>query len=202
MTFRWLLAHIAMTPLARVLFGLKIYGSDNIPDGPVIFASNHISLLDPPVVGYAVGREVHFVAKEELFQIHRFFTWLIEYFNAICIKRDGDIGAVKRILSVLKRRGSVIIFPEGTRSKIDDLLPFQKGIGLIALKSRVPVIATYIQNSDASLLDILARKRRLRVNFSRPILPNGYPVSKEGYIRFTEELRRRVKALKDEDNNR
>ncbi|RKX70573.1 1-acyl-sn-glycerol-3-phosphate acyltransferase [candidate division WOR-3 bacterium] len=202
MTSRWLLAHLIATPLARLLFGLKITGIDNIPRGPVIFAANHLSFLDPPVLGYAVHREVHFVAKEELFRIRRFFTWLIRYFNAISIKRDGDITALKRILKILKEKGSVVIFPEGTRSKTGDLLPFLPGIGLIALKSRVPVVPIYIRNSNAPLLEIFLRKRRLEVRFGPPLYPNGFPATKEGYHRFTETLYHKVRELKDANRHR
>ncbi|HID32121.1 MAG TPA: 1-acyl-sn-glycerol-3-phosphate acyltransferase [bacterium (Candidatus Stahlbacteria)] len=199
MTFRWLLAHLIATPLARFLFGLKIFGLENIPSGPVIFASNHISLLDPPVLGYAVHREVYFVAKEELFRIRRFFTYLIRYFNAVSIRRDGDIRALKRILNLLKDRNSVIIFPEGTRSKTDELLPFLPGIGLIAMKSRIPVVPVFIRNTNAPLFDIFTRKKRIVVRFGRPILPNGYKSDRDGYYLFTRSLREKIITLSNED---
>jgi 1-acyl-sn-glycerol-3-phosphate acyltransferase len=199
MTFRWLLAHIIAAPIARVLFGLKITGLENIPSGPVIFASNHISLLDPPVLGYAVHREVYFVAKEELFQLRRFFTRLIQYFNAISIRRDGDIRALRIILKVLKDRISLIIFPEGTRSKTGELLPFLPGVGLIALKSRIPVVPVFIRNTNAPLIDIFTRKRRIEVRFGRPIFPNGYALNRDGYHQFTNYLRERVISLSYED---
>jgi len=201
MTFRWLFAHLCLTPIAKILLGLKTYGYEHIPAGPVIFASNHISLLDPPVLGCAVKREVYFVAKAELFEIRRFFTWLISYFNAISIRRERDFKALKRVLAILKRKGSVVIFPEGTRSLIGELLPFQPGVGLVALKSRVPVVPVYIKNSDATIIDMILRRKPLKVFFSRPIIPNGYPVTREGYSRFTKLLREKVLSLQDENKD-
>src|SRR5690606_41698809 len=73
----------------RVLFRIKATGTENIPaEGAVIIASNHISLLDPPAVGVLIERQVHFMAKEELFKVPVFGS-LIKSFGAYPVKRGG-----------------------------------------------------------------------------------------------------------------
>ena len=54
--------------LAKIFLRLEISGTENIPlNGPVVIASNHVSLLDPPIIGVASSRKIHFMAKQELF---------------------------------------------------------------------------------------------------------------------------------------
>lgn len=154
---------------ARIIFGLRIYGREHLRFREhYIFAANHVSYADPPLIGCALDRESWFVAKKELFG-NRFFGCLIRAYHAIPINRgELDRSTVRRIGEILASGESVLMFPEGTRSRTGRLREVKSGIGLIALRSRVPVVPVYIRGSNA-LRDCMLRRERLEVRIGPPI---------------------------------
>lgn len=127
----------------RVLFRIEAKGIENIPaEGPVIIASNHISLLDPPAVGILIDRQVRFMAKEELFKIP-VLGFLIRSFGAFPVKRGGvSKDAIKSAISLLRSGEVMGIFPEGTRSS--GAAGAKKGTAMIAIRSEAIIIPTAI----------------------------------------------------------
>ena len=101
-----------------VFFRMRVFGRENVPaDGGVIFASNHQSFLDPPLVGVGLNRQVHYMARKSLFGHSRLFKWLIESLNAFPVARDrGDVTAVRETLRRLKHGAGILVFPEATRT--------------------------------------------------------------------------------------
>lgn len=137
--FRYLLRVIY-----TLLFRLEARGTENIPaDGPVVLASNHLSLLDPPTVGIKIRRKVHFMAKEELFKIPVFGP-LIRAFGAFPVKRGGvSKDAIKSAISLLKEGNILGIFPEGTRNNQEGTAA-KKGASMIAIRSGAAVVPVAI----------------------------------------------------------
>ncbi|EEG78245.1 lysophospholipid acyltransferase family protein [Dethiobacter alkaliphilus] len=129
----------------QIFYRWDVQGRENLPDeGAFLLCANHISWWDPPLMGAVTSRTVRFMAKEELFKIP-VFGKILPKVNAFPVKRDSaDRRAIKTALDTLKSGGVVGIFPEGTRSKTDDLLPPQAGVGLIAVKSEAPVVPAAI----------------------------------------------------------
>jgi 1-acyl-sn-glycerol-3-phosphate acyltransferase len=130
----------------RFCYRWDVRGLENLPrEGPYILCSNHISWWDPPLVGSLVrNRQVHFMAKEELFEIP-VFAQILTRIQVFPVKRgSADRRAIKMALDKLKNGNILGLFPEGTRSKTDELLPPQSGVGLIALKSEAPVVPVAI----------------------------------------------------------
>ncbi|WP_337101768.1 lysophospholipid acyltransferase family protein [Paenibacillus sp. YIM B09110] len=127
-----------------LIFRLEARGTDNIPaDGPVVLASNHLSLLDPPTVGIKIHRKVHFMAKEELFKIPVFGP-LIRSFGAFPVKRGGvSKDAIKSAISLLKEGNMLGIFPEGTRNNQEGTAA-KKGASMIAIRSGAAVVPVAI----------------------------------------------------------
>jgi 1-acyl-sn-glycerol-3-phosphate acyltransferase len=144
---RWLLRI-----LLRIFGGISVEGLEKFPEsGGVILAPNHISYLDPPAVGLYIPRQVHFMAKEELFKVPLLGAWMHRV-GAFPVKRGApDRKAIKHALELLKQGKVVCIFPEGTRSENGELQDPELGIGLIALKSRVPVVPAFIKGTDKVL---------------------------------------------------
>jgi 1-acyl-sn-glycerol-3-phosphate acyltransferase len=144
--------HILCTAAAELAFRLKIYGRENlIEEGPAIFASNHASYLDPPLVGVACRNEILFLARKSLFE-KPVFGPLVSRLNCIPIDRDrGDVAAVRAILRLLKEGKRTLVFPEGTRSRDGNLQPARAGLGLIIAKSLAPVVPVRIFGSYAAL---------------------------------------------------
>jgi len=188
----------------RLLFGMRIYGDDKVPRaGGVIIASNHVSYNDPPMVGSAVPRELHFLAKEELFA-NPVFAALIRSYNAIPVKRaTGDVGALKKAVGLLKEGKAMIMFPEGTRSLSGRFLKPKPGVGMIASMADVPVVPTYVAGTN-NLGAAFTRKRPLVIRFGEPVIPaeirSRSGSDKEAYMAISAEAMKRIKELAEEEN--
>lgn len=166
---------------------LHVSGLENVPrTGGLIVAPNHRSYADPPLVGVAVPREVHFLAKKELFSF-RPFGWFIRNLNAHPLNRAGDIAAFREAARILKGGGALIIFPEGHRMKTDELGPPKAGIGMLAATTASPILPVYIENSG-----YMARFRRVFLRFGKPIAPQGFST----YADIAAEVMRQIAVLK------
>ncbi len=135
--------------VSRLLFGFSVHHSERVPrKGGVIIACNHISEMDPPVLGFAIPRQIAFMAKNELFR-KRFSDFIFKKLNTIPVNRSGvDTNAIRSAVDHLKNGIAVVIFPEGTRSRDGRLLPGKAGISLIASVSRVPILPAFIWGTD------------------------------------------------------
>jgi len=116
-------------------YRIKVIGRENFPkDGGVLLCTNHINNFDPPVVGITCPRPVHFMAKEELFEMPILKT-LLPKVHAFPVKRGmSDRKAFRNALSLLNSGNVVGLFPEGTRSKTGELQEGLAGAGFFALK--------------------------------------------------------------------
>ena len=197
-------------PLRRFLLHLRVVGRERLGPGPMILAANHVSNFDPLIVGFAAAREVHFLAKEELFASSRIFAWLIRSWNAWPVRRGGgDTAALKRCSWLLKRRQVLVLFPEGTRSKTGETARFRSGIGLLATANRVPVVPVGITGVDQSNVsywtdrDFVRRGFRrkpsgpthIRVVFGKPVEPTGFRSDRQGYAELALAVESRVREL-------
>jgi len=188
----WFLAWIIAFPLAGSLFGLRIKG--RVPkQGALIIAANHVSFLDPPLIGIAAFRETFFLAKQGLFRVSPFFRWLITNLNALQV--HGTEGMIKAV-QLLRRGEAVAIFPEGTRSRIGHMLPFNPGIGYLAITQKVPVVPTLIVNSNRRVASLMCRFHTLEVRFGEPVNPDGFGDTKEEFQRFADRIREEVLKLR------
>ena len=156
--------------IARLLFGLTVNGSERVPrKGGVIIACNHISDMDPPVLGFAVPRPLAFMAKIELFK-YRFADFFLGKLNAFPVNRSGiDTKALRTAIDYLKRGEAVIIYPEGTRSNDGRLLPAKPGISLIAAASGAPVLPAFIWGTDHVLRALTRKGEPFSVSFGKLI---------------------------------
>ena len=184
-----------------LLFGIKVHGLENLRFAEsFFFASNHISYYDPPFVGSTFGRELWIVAKKELFQ-NKIFAWILRKVNAIPIDREGFTkSTLKAIDKAFEAGDSLLMFPEGTRSKTGRLKKFKPGIGMIAYRSGKSIIPAYISGSDA-LKDCFLRKRRLEVRIGRAIrIPEDYKSDdrKQDYAVLSSMIYEAMKMLEDE----
>ena len=122
-------------------FRWRVFHPERVPViGPVILASNHLSFLDPPLLGSGLPRAINSMARKTLFRYPGIGA-LLRSWNAVPVDRDGgSASGLKEILDRLKRGGAIIMFPEGTRSLNGQLQPGRSGIGLAIIKSTAPVI--------------------------------------------------------------
>lgn len=189
--------------LMRVAFRLEISGREHVPPaGPLLLVSNHVSLLDPPVVGGAAPRELYFLAKEELFGIP-LFGRLIRALNARPVKRDGsDSRTLKTALRLLAEGRALLIFPEGTRGVEGRLGEGKPGAGMLAVMSGAPVVPVYVSGSGRALPAgrSVPRPAKVRVRFG-PALhfkATDDEARKERYREASREMMRAIAQLRDQ----
>lgn len=136
----------------KVFYDFKVEGLENIPQkGALLIAANHLSNADPPAIGAFAGlvRDSRFVAKKELFSVP-LLGWFFRHCNYIPVDRArqiGDFGALKEVVSALENGQSVIMFPEGTRSKTGKMQKAKSGIGFLVYKTGVPVLPVKIEGT-------------------------------------------------------
>jgi 1-acyl-sn-glycerol-3-phosphate acyltransferase len=123
------------------LYRVEVHGLENVPkEGAVLLCSNHISNLDPPVVGMMFPRPVAFMAKEELFSVP-ILKHILPHLKAFPVKRGmSDRDALRKALAILKEGEVLGLFPEGTRSKDGKLGKGLAGAGFFALRSNAVVV--------------------------------------------------------------
>lgn len=193
----WLVKTLAYV-IIKIFWGLKVTGKEQVPQsGPVVIASNHISFLDPPVLGAAIPRECHFAAKEQLFK-KKLAGAVLSYLNAFPVKRGGfDNAALKNSLSALENSGALIMFPEGTRSRIGKMLPFKRGIGYVVSKTKPVVVPVYIYGSNR-LKERLFKRGGVTLQIGEPLagLADKFP-GKEGFDQIAGEVRKAIVKLEE-----
>lgn len=126
-------------------YKVEVIGHENVPkEGGVLLCCNHISNLDPPLLGSYLERNVHYMAKRELFK-NRFLNWLLTKLNAFPIRRGmSDKQALRTAMTLLKENNVVGLFPEGTRSKDGKLGKGLSGAGFFALRTNAKVVPSAI----------------------------------------------------------
>lgn len=198
------LARELVQAVFRVANRLEVTGQEFIPaDGPFLLASNHASFIDPPLLSAAVPphRQLYFFARKTLFK--GAFGKLIASLQAIPVDRDGDsdLGAFRRVFAIMQQGGCLLVFPEGTRSRDGQLQPAQKGVGLIACRSAVPVVparvfGTYEYWGRGQKLPRLGAP--LRVGFGPAIAPEQFDPGKrdpDRYLHAAEAIMARIARI-------
>ncbi len=154
----------------------QVKGSENIPEhGALLIVSNHLNLVDPPVLSASIPRQTVFMAKEELFR-SAFSAYFVSSFGAFPVHRDrADTKAVRQALQVLEDGLSLVIFPEEHRSPDGRLQPAFPGAALIALRSGAPVLPIGITGTEKMKGKTWPfRRPRVTVNIGKAFrLPQG-----------------------------
>ncbi len=180
--------------LLSILARIRLRGRYNVPtSGPFIIAANHLSWTDIPLIPLFFKRKVVFMAKEEYFSSR--INWLVRFLGAFPVKRgEGDRQALRAAEEQLKKGNILIIFPEGTRSRSHTLAKAHAGLGMIALRSGVPVIPVAIWGSE----DVLKKfGPRVTISYGEPIVfkPQGKKVTREDIDNATTEVMQQIAAM-------
>jgi 1-acyl-sn-glycerol-3-phosphate acyltransferase len=190
--------------LGRILAGLTVEGRENVPaDGPIVVTSNHVSLLDPPILGCCFPREIAFAAKKELFGVP-ILGPLIRSLNAIPVDRARiSVATFREFGRALDGGKGLLYFPEGTRSRTGRFGEPRVGIGMVLAKYPVTIVPVYVEGTD-SLLRCLIRRERMRVVIGPAYaLPGEITGPSEDrrtqYRRIAGAVMDRVRRLKEAD---
>jgi 1-acyl-sn-glycerol-3-phosphate acyltransferase len=199
------LAAFIIRLVLRINGGVEIIGKDNIPaEGGALVAANHISYLDPPLIGAFLPRIATFMARKGLFEMP-IISWLIKG-SAYPVDRERTRpSTIKETVRRLKNGELIVMFPEGRRSETGELMEAKRGIGMVANLSKAPVVPALIVGSDKALpVDAKWLKRaKISVVFGKPI-DHASLVNKEGnssHVLNEEISNKIIAAIRELKNN-
>ena len=150
--------------LLRRLYHVEVVGLQHIPErGAAILAANHASIWDPFVLGVATTRDIHYMAKAELFRL-RPLAALLRSLNAFPVERGGgDRTAISEAAALLGRQELLGIFPQGT-SKPERQIGWHRGAARLALVTGAPLIPVRLSGTGP-----LPWRTRIRIEIGAPI---------------------------------
>jgi 1-acyl-sn-glycerol-3-phosphate acyltransferase len=189
--------------LALGLAGIRyrVRGRERIPKNrAVVFCSNHESNVDPPVLFQALHKRLHVLFKAELTRLPVLGAVMVAggFVPVERDKREASMASIERAAASIREGNSFLIFPEGTRSKTDEMLPFKKGGFIMAIKAQAPILPVAVSGGRTSM-----RKGSWIV---RPVMVDvriGDPVETEGMTldqrdELIEIVRARIEELRRE----
>jgi 1-acyl-sn-glycerol-3-phosphate acyltransferase len=188
-------------PLCRLLYRMRAEGLDGVPDrGPVILAPNHFSGMDHWFVAFLLRRQVHWMAKSQLFKGPP-LEWFLSRIGAFPVRRgQGDEEAITTAKVILARGGVIVLYVEGGRARSGRIgTAARPGIGRLSLETGAPVVPVAIHGSER------ARNWR-RLEFPAVTVAYGEPLhfgveqepSRERQQAVADEVLARVRAMHEE----
>jgi 1-acyl-sn-glycerol-3-phosphate acyltransferase len=185
--------------LALALSGIRyrVAGREHVPSRAVVFCANHQSNVDPPVLFEALHPRVHILYKAELnavpllaraFRVGGFIP--VDRRNKEAAMRSIEAGAAS-----IRSGNSFLIFPEGTRSRTADLLPFKKGGFIMAIKAQAPIVPVAVQGGRAAMRkgSRIVRPVTVSVRIGEPIETAGLALAERDAL--IAQTRTRIEAL-------
>lgn len=191
--------------LYKMSFVREINGMENIPKEGCIIASNHVSYLDPPIIGFTLSkklnRRIHYIAKIELFM--PFFSRVVhEIFECIPVDREKkDISWIKLAEKYIKKGHMIGIFPEGGRSRSKKLQRGKTGAVRLAISAHAPIVPVGIKGTYdiwPSNKKFPKIKKIVRINIGNPIFFDKYykrTVTKKLLRQLTNNLMKEIAKL-------
>ncbi|MEW6732124.1 MAG: lysophospholipid acyltransferase family protein [Acidobacteriota bacterium] len=194
----FIVVHV-VRPLGQIfftlLFRMEFHGLENIPrEGAIILTPNHVTYMDPVLVGIAVKRRLFFMTWSRLFDIP-ILSITMRIFGAFPVRLEGhDLSAVRRARAVVRNGKGLVIFPEGGRTTSGKLDPFKMGAFRLAVQLGVPIVPVTINGA----YQIWPPKQRLprltgkiTIHYHPPIPPVSY--TKADLKIRTEEVAQQVR---------
>src|SRR5258706_10607405 len=173
---------------------IRLIGRYNVPsEGAVILAANHLSWTAIPLVPLHFRRKVVYMAKEEYFKGK--IAWLVRFLGAFPVKRgEGDRQALRAAEEQLKKGNILVMFPEGTRSRTRTMAKAHSGMGMVALRTGVPVVPVAIWSSEKVFKEF---RPRVTICYGKPMVfkPAGKKVTREDIDQATDQVMRSIAAM-------
>lgn len=189
---RWLMFYkfvqVFIGFFVKIIYRIEVLGIENIPleDKRLIVCGNHKSNLDPVTLSAIFPRQIHWMAKKELFQ-YKILGSFLNKMGAFPVDRNNnDLKAVKTALKILKNEDVLGIFPEATRVSKIDYTRIKSGVALIAQKTNSEVLPVFIEGDYKPF-------RKNRIYFRKPVKINKeIKYSNEELENISQDIMRRV----------
>ena len=170
MPWFYYVARVIVRGLLALLTHYQVKGRENIPSqGPLLIVANHLSLVDPPLLGVSLSRKMMFMAKKELFRF-RVIAYFIGSLGAFSVYR-GQLNrqALRQARRILADGLALVMFPEGTRSRSGRLRPAFSGSALIAARTGASILPVGIIGTERIKgVTWLLRRPQITVNIGHP----------------------------------
>jgi 1-acyl-sn-glycerol-3-phosphate acyltransferase len=193
--------HSVLRPIAylsfKILFRLKVYGLEFIPEkGGAIIAANHVSFLDPPILGVALKRKATFIAKQYLFSAP-IIGPVVKHYSIPVDAGKTRPSTIKEAVKRLKRGELVVIFPEGGINLNGSFIDAKRGIGLIASMSGTPIVPAFIDGTQRALPvgSRFLRPAKIELHFGHPLKLEENEDAKEFEERICMDIMGKIKEL-------
>ena len=193
------LAQASNRMFTRIYHHMTVLSPPRLPrNGPAILVCNHVSGLDPLLVQSACGRMIVWMMASEYFDI-KGLTWFFKAVRAIPVNRSGrDLVATRAALRTLSDGNVLGVFPEGRIETDQNLLPFQTGVALMAIKTGVPVFPAYLDGTQRGkeMLQAIFQPNDVCITYGKPMTFNNLDTSKETLEAQTARIQGEVFALR------
>ncbi|HEY6072802.1 MAG TPA: lysophospholipid acyltransferase family protein [Anaerolineales bacterium] len=199
---RWL-----VNALVRMVAKVEVHGYENIPGkGGFIIATNHLGIIDAPMANYVLGSLNLFVPVAEKWEENPIFRWLGKPLNLVFIDRFNlDMKAMREILRRMNEGQTLVIAPEGTRSRNEKMAEGKPGVAYLAARYGWPIMPVALSGTeDRVLFNNLKHLRRTHVTIRAGEVFKLPPLPREGRDAFlrqnTDEIMVRIAAMLPERN--
>ena len=147
--FQFIITHWCYMLRLKLIYRLKVYGKENIPrENNYIIAPNHLSTLDPPMIGAIMPRPVAFMAKKELFE-NPFLCWWLNWLGAFAVDRENlSVSTIRTVLTIRKTDWVFGIFPQGRRQEPGTISNITKGFASLAKTTKCGILPVGIIGSQ------------------------------------------------------
>lgn len=196
------LSKFVLRTLLSFFFGLKVTGQENIPKQEgFVLAPNHVSYLDPPVVGSACPRKVHYMAKEELFSVPLLGTWM-RWVGTFPVRRgSADRHALQEAHEILRKKECVCVFLEGGITSPGANRNARPGAAFLALQADVPIVPAAILGTNPwhrRVFGFIPWFSRIEVRFGKAMRfqsPEKFKMHSKDFQALGEQVLEKVREL-------
>ena len=196
-TLRWILRRL-LDAVARI----EIRGFENLPEGgSFVIVTNHLGMIDATLLYYAIDRWDVFIPVAEKWERSGFLRWLGKYLNFVFVDRfNPDLRAMRQMIALMEKGHTLVIAPEGTRSRVGSMIEGRPGAAYLAAKLQRPIVPIGLSGTeDKAIFGNLRRLKRSNVLINAGVpftLPPLSSRDRDASLKeYTDEIMCRIAVL-------
>ena len=185
------IAYLLLACVFHLVFRVRVFGRENIPEGAAVVCANHTASTDPIflAMGLSIRNQIHFMAKAELLR-NPLQRVILNGVGAFAVHRGAsDLKAIKEAFRLLKSGKKVGMFPEGTRVQADEIAQAKTGAVMLAMRSGAPFLPVSISPGHKHLFS------KVNIIIGQAYTLEGGKASPERYHEIADDLMRRIYNL-------